>query len=297
MLTSHNRYPFSAITERKDYNWPEGKRLAAYFVLNVEHFQFGLPPGGDFTSVSLPPYHRSYAWRDYGNRVGIWWLLDLFNELELPLALLVNSAIYDHCPEVLVPWRERGDEIVAHGRTNSERQGDMPEAEERALIAEATGALTRAEGKPPAGWLGPWISQSMVTPDLLKEAGYSYMLDWFFDDQPIWCATRSGPLLAVPYPAMELNDSTAIVYRRMGEPDFNAMIVDQFDEQLAQSARQPLVFTLSLHTFIVGQPYRLRSLRRALEHLAAYRDRVWFTHPGKIAAHVAALPPGTVPGG
>ncbi len=296
MLSSHDRYPFSPITGRADYTWPEGKRLAAYIALNVEHFAFGEPPGSDFTSVPLPPYHRSYAWRDYGNRVGIWRLHELFEELELPLALLVNGGVYAYCPEVIEPFRKRGDEIVGHGRTNSERQADLPEAEERALIAEATATLTRHEGKPPAGWLGPWISQSMTTPDLLKEAGYSYMLDWHFDDQPVWFQTRAGQLLAVPYPTMELNDSTAIVYRRASEADFTSMIVDQFDEQLEQSANQPLVFTLSLHTLIVGQPYRLRALRRALRHLADQRDKVWFTHPGKIAEHVAALPHGTVPG-
>ncbi len=296
MLPSHDRYPYSAITGRADYAWPEGRRLAAYIALNVEHFAFGEPPGSDFTSVPLPPYHRSYAWRDYGNRVGIWRILELFEELELPLALLVNSCVYDHCPQVVEPFRRRGDEIVGHGRTNSQRQADLPEAEERRLIAEATETLTRHEGKPPAGWLGPWISQSAVTPDLLKEAGYRYMLDWHCDDQPLWFRTRAGPLLAVPYPTMELNDSTAIIYRRVSEADFTSMIVEQFDEQLEQSARQPLVFTLSLHTFIVGHPYRLRHLRRALTHLAAHRERVWFTHPGAIAAHVEGLPPGTVPG-
>ncbi|MCZ6473468.1 MAG: polysaccharide deacetylase family protein [SAR324 cluster bacterium] len=297
MLPAHNRYPFSAITDRPDYSWPDGKRLAFYIALNVEHFAFGESPGSDFTSVSLPPYHRGYAWRDYGNRVGIWRLLDLFEELQLPVALLVNGSVYDHCPQVLEPYRARGDEIVGHGRTNSQRQGDLPEEEERALIAEATDILTRHEGKPPAGWLGPWISQSMVTPDLLKEAGYSYMLDWHFDDQPIWFSTRAGPLLAVPYPCMEINDSTAIIYRRASDADFTTIIMDNLDEQLEQSVKQPMVFALSLHTFIVGQPFRLRQLRRALRHVADHAKDIWLTRPGEIASYVAGLPPGTVPGG
>ena len=297
MLPSHNRYPYSAILDRPDYSWPGGKRLAFYIALNVEHFAFGEPPGGDFTSVSLPPYHRSYAWRDYGNRVGIWRLLELFEDLALPAALLVNSALYDHCPRVLEPFRARGDEIVGHGRTNSQRQGDLPEAEERALIAEATEAIRVHEGKAPAGWLGPWISQSGTTPDLLKEAGYRYMLDWHFDDQPIWFATRAGPILAVPYPTMEVNDSTALIYRRTSEADFFRMLLDNFDEMLEQSVKQPLVCMVSLHTFIVGQPFRLRELRRALKHVAAHAGDVWLTHPGAIAAHVESLPPGTVPGG
>ena len=296
MLPSHDRYPFSAIVDRPDYSWPGGKRLAFYIALNVEHFAFGQPPGSDFTSVSLPPYHRSYAWRDYGNRVGVWRLLELFEAFSLPVAVLLNAEVYEHCPRVLEPFRARGDEFVGHGVSNTFRQGDLPEHRERALIAEATAAIRAHEGKPPEGWLGPWISQSWVTPDLLKEAGYRYMLDWHCDDQPLWCRTRSGPLLAVPYPCMEVNDSTAIIYRRVSETDFSRMIVHNFDEMLEQSQRQPLVCMVSLHTFIAGQPYRLRELRRALRHVAEHGSDVWFTHPGAIARHVAGLPAGTVPG-
>ena len=154
--------------------------------------------------------------------------------------------------------------------------------------------MTALEGKPPQGWLGPWIAQTAVTPDLLKEAGYDYFLDWQCDDQPIWFRTRSGPLLAVPYPTMEVNDSPAFIYRRVSEPDFTRMIVDNFDEMLEQSERQPLVCPISLHSFIVGQPYRIRELRRALQHVARHKKRIWLTHPDKIAAHVAGLPEGVV---
>lgn len=297
MSGSHNRYPFSAINERVPYTWPGGKRLACYIALNVEWFIFGQPPGPDFTAVVLPPYHRSYAWRDYGNRIGIWRLLDLFDDLGLPVAVLVNSAIYEHCPQVLDRFRARGDEIVAHGRTNSEHQGDLPEQEERLLIAETTEAIQKHEGKAPMGWLGPWISQSAVTPDLLKEAGYRYMLDWHFDDQPMWFATRSGPLLAIPYQTMEVNDSPAFMQRRVSETDFSRMIIDGFDEQLEQANKQPLVWMVSLHTFISGQPFRLRELRRALKHVAAHATDVWMTYPGSIASHVEQLRPGTIPGG
>jgi peptidoglycan/xylan/chitin deacetylase (PgdA/CDA1 family) len=295
MLPAHDRYPYSAIVDRPDYTWPGGKRLAFYIALNVEQFAFGEPPGGDFTSQPHAPYHRSFAWRDYGNRVGVWRLLELFEELSLPVAVLVNAAVYEHCPRVLEPFRARGDEFVGHGLSNSQRQGDLPEHRERALIAEATRVLREHEGKAPEGWLGPWISQSWTTPDLLKEAGYRYTLDWHCDDQPLWFRTRAGPLLAVPYPCMEVNDSPAFVYRRVSEADFTRMIVDNFDEMLAQSRHQPLVCMVSLHTFIAGQPFRVRALRRALSHVAAHRDDVWLTHPGAIARHVAGLPPGTVP--
>jgi allantoinase len=291
MLPSHGRYGYSAIATRPLYDWPGGHRLAVYVALNLEHFAFGEGLGTELVPATHQPDVLNYAWRDYGNRVGVWRLLALFQDLGLPVTLLVNAAIYDHCPEVVAAFRARGDEIVAHGRSNAERQGELDDAAEHALILETTATIAAHEDRRPAGWLGPWISQSRNTPDLLKEAGYSYMLDWCCDDQPVWFRTRSGPLLAVPYP-QELNDVPAIVVRRATAAEFADMIVDQFDEMQNQSAEQPLVLGLALHAFVAGQPFRLRYLRRALMHVVACRNEVWLTHAGAIARHVAKLPPG-----
>ncbi len=294
MPAQNPRYPYSPITARPDYDWPGGKRLAVYIALNLEHFAFGAGLGAELIPGGPQPDVLNYAWRDYGNRVGVWRLLDLFRELELPVSLLVNSTIYDHCPEVVAAFRERGDEVVAHGRTNSERQGSMTEADEAAMIAEVTRTITRHEGKAPAGWLGPWVSESPLTPDLLREAGYRYVLDWCCDDQPIWMKTRSGPILAVPYPA-EINDIPAIVARRASAAEFAGMIVVQFEEMRQQSSDQPLVCGIALHPYIVGQPFRLRHLRRALAHIANRADSIWLCRAGDIAAHAEGLPPGVVP--
>ncbi len=294
MLMSHGRYPYSAIANRPDYHWPDGKRLAVYLALNLEHFTFGEGLGAELVPGGPQPDVLNYAWRDYGNRVGVWRLLDLFESVHLPVSLLVNSAIYDYCPEVVAAFRSRGDEIVAHGRTNSERQGSLSATAEAALIAEVTQTLTHQEGRPPTGWLGPWISQSWQTPDLLKQAGYGYLLDWCCDDQPIWFKTRSGSILAVPYP-QEINDIPAIIARRMSAAEFADLIIDQFDEMLEQSQQQPLVCGIALHAYLVGQPFRIRHLRRALQHIATHAGEVWLTCAGDIAAHVQQLPPGIVP--
>lgn len=284
----HGRYPYRPIEGRRDFEWPGGRRLAVYIAINIEVFAFGEGLGAELAPGGAQPDVLNYAWRDYGNRVGVWRLLDELYRLELPATVLANSDAYAECPEVMAAFRRRGDEVVAHGRTNSERQGVLDEVAERTLIAEATDVIERAEGRRPAGWLGPWISQSRTTPDLLAEAGYVYLLDWCHDDQPVWMATRGGGrILSVPYP-QELNDIPAVVVRRVEGRAFAEMIVDGFDEQLAQSAAQPLVFAVALHPYIVGQPHRLRPLRRALEHIAAHRDRVWLCHAGEIARHCAA---------
>ena len=295
ILKHHNRYDYSALPARPTYDWPGGRRLAVYVALNLEHFSFGDGLGAQLAPSGQPDV-LNYAWRDWGNRVGAWYMLRLFDELKLPCAALVNSTLYDYCPTLLDAFRDRGDEFVGHGRSNAERQGDLDEAGERRLIAETTAAMTRYEGKAPAGWLGPWISQSHRTPDLLKQAGYRYLLDWCCDDQPIWFRSDAGPILAVPYP-QEVNDIPAIAVRRGAASDFADMIVDQFDEMLHQSTEAPLVMGIALHAYIVGQPFRLKHLRRALAHIAAASpDRVWLTTPGAIADFIEALPAGTVPG-
>jgi hypothetical protein len=114
------------------------------------------------------------------------------------------------------------------------------------------------------------------------------VLDWCSDDQPLWLATRRGRILAVPYP-QELNDSNAIVARHMSASDFADAIVDQFDEMREQSAAQPLVMGIALHAYIAGQPFRLRQLRRAFEHIARERDAIWLSTAGAIARHYAAV--------
>jgi peptidoglycan/xylan/chitin deacetylase (PgdA/CDA1 family) len=294
-LKTHDRYDYVPLRGRADYDWPEGRRLAVYFALNLEHFSYGEGLGAELSPGGPQPDILNYAWRDYGNRVGAWYMLDAFDALQLPMAALVNSAMYNYAPDLVAACRARGDEIVGHGRTNAERQGTLDEAAEGALIADATRRLMEAEGRHPGGWLGPWISHSHCTPDLLAEAGYNYLLDWCMDDQPVWFRCRGGKrILAVPYP-QEVNDIPQIVGRKIGGEAFADIVIDQFDELLELSQERPLVMGVALHAYLVGQPHRLRHLKRALRHIARHRDRIWLTTPGAIAQHCAALPAGIVP--
>jgi allantoinase len=134
-----------------------------------------------------------------------------------------------------------------------------------------------------------------VTPDLLQEAGFNYLLDWCHDDQPVWMTTRKGRILSVPYP-QELNDIPQIVARKREGVEFADMIVDSFDVMFEESAKRPLVMGIALHPYLVGWPHRFKHLKRALNHIVrGSDDRIWFTTAGEIAAHAAQLPPGTVP--
>lgn len=293
-LRHHGRYEYVPVTRRVHYAWPQGRGLAVYLAVNLEHFAFGEGLGAELAPGGPHPDILNYAWRDYGNRVGAWRMLTMLEALDLPAAALVNTCLYDYAPELVAAFAARGDEIVGHGRTNAERQSVLPEPLESALIAEATADIARHQGRPPEGWLSPWIAESHVTPDLLQEAGYRYTLNWCADDQPVWLKTRQGRLLAVPYP-QEVNDIPAIVARKESAAAFADMIVDAFDEMREQACEQPLVMGIALHPYIVGQPHRLRRLRAALRHVAAQREAVWLTTPGAIARHCMSLPEGHIP--
>lgn len=284
------RFGYSPIVSRPDFSWPGGKRLAVYVALCVEHFSYGTGMGLAYSPGLSHPNSYNWGWREYGNRVGGWRLIELFESFGLPLTVLLNSACYDHCPELVSAFSKRGDEIVAHGRTNSEHPNGMSEEEERATIAEVTAAIRAAEGRAPAGWMSPGAHPSARTEDLLAEAGYRYTLDWPVDDQPVWMKTSAGPLLSMPYPH-EVNDVPMVVLHDGTGQAFADMAIDNFDEMLRQSKDQPLVYGITIHTFIVGQPFRLRQFRRVLEHIQAHAGEIWFTTAGDIAAHYAGAFP------
>ena len=159
-LREHGRYPYQPITQRPDFHWPGGKRLAVFIALNLEQYAFGEGMVEDLVPNMPPPDVLNNSWRDYGNRVGAWRLHDLFRSLRLPVSLLINTALYDSCPTLIDAFRADGAEIASHGRTNSEHQGGLDEAAERALIDEVTQRITAHEGRPPAGWLSPWIAET-----------------------------------------------------------------------------------------------------------------------------------------
>jgi peptidoglycan/xylan/chitin deacetylase (PgdA/CDA1 family) len=292
-LPHHGRFDYVPITRRAAYRWPGGAGLAVYLAFNLEHFAFGEGLGAGIGPPGPQPDVLNYAWREYGNRVGAWRCLELFDQLGMPAAALINTALYGHCPELVAACVARGDELVGHGHSNSARQGELPEADERALLLQCREQMRLCSGlamHEPGGWLSPWISESRLTPDLLAETGWRYTLNWCHDDQPLPMRTRGGHTLwSVPYP-QELNDIPMIMARHMDAKDFAQMIIDNLDEMLAQThapGSPALVMGIALHPYIIGQPYRLRHLRRALQHAAAARDRgeVWMTTPGAICGH------------
>ena len=290
MLQGPERFSYSPIAKRPTYTWPDGRKLALYVSVNIEHFPFGVPGGPDLDRPTLPWAQRSWLWREYGNRVGAWRLMNLFEELDLPVGVIANTEIYDHCPQILEAHIKRGDELISHGRSQVERQIEMSMEQEREMITDVAQIMTKRNGVAPVGWMSPYLTPSLNTTDLLAESGYTYCMDWgICDEQPFWLKTKTRPILAMPYP-IELNDQPAIVYRRNSGSEYAEMLVDNFDELLRNSEDAPLVYAISIHTFVLGQPFRLSQFRRALQHMLKSRDAVWVATPREIAKYYATLP-------
>ncbi|MBI0535785.1 polysaccharide deacetylase [Roseomonas sp. KE2513] len=290
-LATHGRYAYSPLPERPVWDWPNGARLAVYIAINVEAFPFAEGLGIPLVNPLPEPDVVNFGWRDWGNRVGIWYLLDALAEHGLPAAALMNTEIIDLCPQVPAALLARGDEIVGHGRTNAERQSDMDEAAERAMIRECRDRLLALTGAPPRGWMGPWVAETHRTPEILADAGFDYVMDWPHDDQPTLLRTARGrDLVAVPY-ARPLNDLPALHAAKWTPAEWADATLDGFEEMLRLSARHPIVFNLSLHPFLVGWPARLRHLRRIFARLAASAaaGEVWLCTPGAIAAHARPI--------
>lgn len=289
------RYAYSPITERPAGRWPGGRGLAVYVAIGVEDYR----RGGGYTEDLLPdvpqPDLVNESWRDYGNRVGVFRLLDRLREHAIPPTILLNTMIYDAAPAVTDAARAAGAEIVAHGVSNSDSLTGLTAADEQAYLETVADRIEKEEGARPGGWSSPWLTHTPNTIDLLAASGYQYLLDLRLDDQPVWLSSSTGPVLSIPY-ALELNDSSSMIGRQVGAADFADMIVDEFDELLVAAEQQPIVMSIVLHSFISGAPFRLRQIARALAHLAARAEDVWFTQPRHIhQAFVALRPPDATP--
>jgi hypothetical protein len=286
MLKSHGRWDYVPITRSGAACWPNGTGLAVYIALGVEEYVFG----EGLTESILPgvpaPDLVNTSWRDYGNRVGGFRILDECRRLGLPLSVLLNTEVYDHAPDLVAALRGAGSAMIAHGRSNSDTLAGLSEEEERAYLLSIRQRMI-AEGDRCLGWSSPWLVHTPRTIDLLQGAGYGYVLDFGMDDRPVWLRGADGPFLHIPY-GIEINDSSTVVGRQTSARDFADMIVDQFNALLAASTQQPLVMSVVLHAFITGQPFRLGPVTKALAHIAAHAPHVWMTTSNAIHDAVTA---------
>ena len=289
MPSPNDRYGYTPITRSPEFRWPNGARLAVFVCLGLEEYEFDTGLTEDILPGASKPDWVNRSWRDYGNRVGGFRLIDRLANFGIRPAILLNTDVYETAPDLLIAARAAGAEIVGHGLSNSHTLAGMSPAEEAAYVGAVAQRIVQEEGVAPGGWSSPWLAHTPTTLQSLYQTGYRYLLDLRLDDRPVWLTAGADRLLALPY-ALELNDSSTIIGRQASASDFATMIIDEFDEMREAAEQQPLVMSVVVHSFISGQPFRLRALSRALRHLAAAGASVWFATPGEIAAYIAADP-------
>ncbi|MFT7137197.1 MAG: allantoinase [Akkermansiaceae bacterium] len=276
------RVPYQPITDRPRLTWPNGARVAVWVVPNVEHYEY-LPPatgGRDAWPRTPHPDVLGYGLRDFGNRVGLWRIAEVTDDLGIPLTLSLNLANWLHYPEIFDASEARGWDVMAHGLYNTRYHWEMPEQAEREAIGQCVEIYRTLTGRMLRGWFSPAATWTKNTPDLIAEAGISYYCDWYHDDQPTQMNVRSGQLITLPY-QMDIND--AMVWRHHFEADdFAQMVIDHFDTLWREGADHGRVVCIALHPYIMGQPHRIRALERALRHVVSH-DKVWMATGAEIA--------------
>ncbi|MCT7660459.1 polysaccharide deacetylase family protein [Mycobacterium deserti] len=273
---------YTPITERPQLNWPGGARIAFYIGLNVEHFEIDRPSTSIHSDTAqLVPDPLNYGWRDYGARVGIWRLIEVFDKHGIRPSVLLNSDVVQRYPQVIAAGCARDWAWLAHGKNNSTLQSGMGRDVERGYLHDVIATIEAATGRRPKGWLGPALTETFHTPELLAEAGLQYTLDWTNDDQPY--ALNVPGLFSVPY-SVELNDIPLFVGKSLGGAQFNQIVRDQLDQLYVDSEHSGRVMALALHPFVTGQPFRVKYLDQALEYVVNHPG-VWVTTADEIVEH------------
>lgn len=261
-------FPFRAIGDHPRFTWPNGARIAVWVVPNIEHFHLELGPGA--------PDVRNYSRRDYGNRVGVWRLMEVLTKNNMKGTVALNSEVARHYPSVLEAAAKLGWEFMGHGATNSTRLSDLTPDAERATIAEVRRVIAGL-GQPMRGWLGPGLTETWNTLDNLKAAGVEYVCDWVNDDLPY---KFNNGLYSIPY-SLELNDLPLFNEPSVTPEHFEQRIRDTFDVLYAEGAATARVMCIALHPFIIGSPHRIKYLDNALRYMSGH-DKVWFAKGSEI---------------
>ena len=279
---SNDRIPYSPIVSRPKLVWPDDARVAVWVVPNVEHYEYLPEPIGIRDPWPRMPHPDvlGYGIRDYGNRVGLWRMMEVTDRLGIPCTLSLNLGNWEHYPEIMDACMARNWDVMCHGIYNTQYVWGATEEEERGLIADCVATYRRMTGKPLRGWFSPAATFTHNTPDLVAEAGITYTCDFYHDDQPTPIQVRQGSLISIPY-QMGVND--AMVWRHHIEAeDFAQMVIDHFDTLWHEGAEIPRVVCIALHPYIMGQPHRIRHLERALRHIVDH-DQVWLATGAEIA--------------
>jgi len=276
-MLPNERVPYSAIKDRRRLVLPDGGRLIVWVIINVEEWNprepmprtVLTPPAGGSPEPDIP----NWAWHEYGNRVGFWRMLEVLDRFRIRPVLAINGSAIHTYEAISRAAREREWEFIGHGFGQKNMQ-KVPD--ERADIVKTTNAIREFTGRSPRGWLGPGLTETWNTPDILAEEGFEYVCDWVLDDQPVLLKTQTRPLVSIPY-TQECNDVAMVLLQHHTAAEYRSRAIDQFEQLYADAEGTARVMALVAHPYIMGAPHRLRYFRDALEHIRSRPGVLFWT--------------------
>lgn len=288
---SYGPFPYSPITRRPKLSWPNGAQVALWIIPNIEYFSLEERPGG--YGAGKAPDVMMWAERDYGNRVGVFRIMDVLDKHGIRGSVALNSNLCEQHPEIIEEGEKRKWEWMGHNQSNTRRLNEAPPGEETNIIRNTLATIEKATGRRPTGWLSSGLQETWDTVDLLAEHGVEYVCDWCNDDQPYAMNLDHGrSILSVPY-TLQLNDKSAIEHRHNSAAEFGEMICRSFDVLYREGAESGRVMAIALHPYLIGVPHRIDALDAALKYICGH-NKVWKTTGAEIAQHYRAQMKNTV---
>ena len=262
-----DRCDYSAIVDRPPLKLPGGARIVVWTIVNLEVWDIGRPMARQVlpapTGQPLLPDVPNWSWHEYGMRVGVWRFFDLYRRLGIQPSLSINARVCEDYPRVAQEAMDLGWEFMGH----SYEQGPIhKEPDQRAMIHRSLDILEKFTGKRPVGWLGPGLTQTLETPELLAEAGIKYIGDWVYDDEPTVIRTAKGPLVTLPY-TVELNDIPMMIVQHHDSDHLLKRSMEMFDRLYEEGGQRAKFMAIAIHPYISGQPFRIKYLEQIYEYV------------------------------
>src|SRR5579863_1634064 len=277
---AYGPFPYSPIIARKKLEWPHGARLALWVIPNIEFFSLAekIPASPTGKLPDVP----TWSARDYGNRIGVFRFMEVFDRYGIRATVALNSDVCRYHPLIIEEGNKRRWEWMGHNMTNTRRLIDYPEGEEAGVIKTALDTIAATSGKRPKGWLGSGLQETWNTLDYLAAEGVEYVCDWTNDDQPYVMTLEGGKrITSIPY-SHDINDIPAFERHNRMADEFRQMICDQFDTLYREGAQSGRVMAICLHPYLTGKPYRIGALDKALDYICRH-DGVWLATGSEIA--------------
>jgi allantoinase len=286
-ISDYGPFRYVPINDRPKLNFPNGAHVAVWVIPNIEFFPLSTGLSGHPSEgKGVAPTVRPWAQRDYGNRIGIWRIMDVLNKLGIRASATLNSDVCLHHPQIVKAGAALGWEFLGHNETNTKRLTEMDPETELRTIQTCVARIQEISGTRPVGWLGSALAETWHTLDHLISEGFEYVADWVNDDQPYTMTLGERSIISVPY-SYEVNDSPFFYYRNGSVEEFEKLMKRQFDVLYEEGAQSGRVMAICLHPFIIGVPHRIKALESALRYIKSH-DKVWFATGSEIARHYAS---------